>query len=567
MALLVAALTWGATRWRQRWREEAVDRRVAITVDWNEFRELSARQTRSRQDLLQSLRARGVTAVLLAPTTLEDLAGQHRVRLHGLGLSGDNFDVSQLEFQDPVLARQAYAELERRGVNSLELQDNGILRRSQGTFSSVKEIDLGADPVLVGDASKAGLVPVFRAYRDPWVGFSETLEFLGQQAVPAPAVGILFTSDDLPGGPQTLPFWRSWIRRLGATQFLLEFHPAKASWLAAQSLPAQTYRAHTIPVNELKDLNADQQIARWRRAVEERSCRMLLVHVPPNASLEDYLSGVQSVADQLIQDGWILGFPRPRPSWPRVSDWINLAFALLAWIVAVLSPVVAFRSQWPLPAFSDKVSSSLLTFAKISGITWGGALLVAALAQNPYTRLEISPFRGIKLAFVVSWLLCLFFLYHWSEVRRELQKTLRRWEIVLGVLIVAAVGYLLIRSGNAPVGWKNPWELPIRDFLEATLFARPRFKEFLIGHPCLLTGLYLEGLRRANRWRGDARVLIWLGLLGQISLVNTFCHLHTPLRVEMLRTFNGLWLGSLLGLLLIGGIWYRVVSVLPKHAR
>lgn len=43
------------------------------------------------------------------------------------------------------------------------------------------------------------------------------------------------------------------------------------------------------------------------------------------------------------------------------------------------------------------------------------------------------------------------------------------------------------------------------------------------------------------------RLLVLMGLLGQISLLNSFAHLHTPLVVTLVRTVHGLWLGSLVG--------------------
>ncbi|NTV53688.1 MAG: hypothetical protein HGA76_11865, partial [Candidatus Firestonebacteria bacterium] len=75
---------------------------------------------------------------------------------------------------------------------------------------------------------------------------------------------------------------------------------------------------------------------------------------------------------------------------------------------------------------------------------------------------------------------------------------------------------------------------------------RPRFKEFMLGYPWLLLGL---GARRLEAFKsaGWPKLLLVVGLLGPISLINSFCHLHTPLLVSMLRSFHGLWLGTLIG--------------------
>jgi hypothetical protein len=86
-------------------------------------------------------------------------------------------------------------------------------------------------------------------------------------------------------------------------------------------------------------------------------------------------------------------------------------------------------------------------------------------------------------------------------------------------------------------------ELKLRSLLDQLLIVRPRTKEFLIGHPALFLSVALAPL-----WgRRVSLPLLWLGTIGQVSLINTFCHIHTPLSVSLLRAFNGLWTGILLG--------------------
>src|SRR5205823_12796035 len=86
-------------------------------------------------------------------------------------------------------------------------------------------------------------------------------------------------------------------------------------------------------------------------------------------------------------------------------------------------------------------------------------------------------------------------------------------------------------------------EMSLRNMLDRYL-VRPRTKEFLIGHPALLAALLL-GATRAGR--GVRLSLALIGSIGQVSMVNSFCHLHTPLLMTVTRVFNGLWLGVLIG--------------------
>ena len=98
---------------------------------------------------------------------------------------------------------------------------------------------------------------------------------------------------------------------------------------------------------------------------------------------------------------------------------------------------------------------------------------------------------------------------------------------------------LLIRTGNFPVIPVPEWERDFRDWLGTAFGVRPRFKEFLIGHPLLLTGLFLKK-RGAEFW---SRVFLWGGIIGPVSVVNTFVHLETPIYIHFSRTFLGVALG------------------------
>ena len=86
----------------------------------------------------------------------------------------------------------------------------------------------------------------------------------------------------------------------------------------------------------------------------------------------------------------------------------------------------------------------------------------------------------------------------------------------------------------------------VRAILDAVLYARPRFKEFLVGHPAMLLGLIYAAEGR-RKW---ALPLLIVGTIGQVSLLNTFCHIHTPLLVSAWRAGLGIGIGIVIGLLL-----------------
>ncbi len=106
---------------------------------------------------------------------------------------------------------------------------------------------------------------------------------------------------------------------------------------------------------------------------------------------------------------------------------------------------------------------------------------------------------------------------------------------------------MIVRSGNDSDISPSPLELSLRHALTHVLSVRPRFKEFLVGFPCMMIVPALLPLhRRAVGW------LLALGIgVGVGDVIDTFSHLHTPIEVSLLRIVNGLIVGALVGALVI----------------
>ncbi len=104
---------------------------------------------------------------------------------------------------------------------------------------------------------------------------------------------------------------------------------------------------------------------------------------------------------------------------------------------------------------------------------------------------------------------------------------------MLGVLYV-------LRTGN--FGLPVPaWEIKLREGLEQLLLTRPRTKEFLVGgHPALFLALRSQHPPARSWW-------LPVAVVGQVSLINTFTHIHSPLSISLLRTAYGLLFGYCFG--------------------
>jgi Family of unknown function (DUF5693) len=123
-----------------------------------------------------------------------------------------------------------------------------------------------------------------------------------------------------------------------------------------------------------------------------------------------------------------------------------------------------------------------------------------------------------------------------------------------GAIFVGVLGIYLMRSGNFPLIPVLTQERALRDAMDLFMGARPRFKEFLFAHPLFVLGLYMRSQQpKVSTFFSDGRLFLWIGLIGQISIVNTFLHFHTPLTESLLRSVHGIWLGILFAIPLCYG--------------
>jgi hypothetical protein len=126
--------------------------------------------------------------------------------------------------------------------------------------------------------------------------------------------------------------------------------------------------------------------------------------------------------------------------------------------------------------------------------------------------------------------------------------------IILGVVALAGIYYIL-RTGNFPILDIPAIEEKFRMVLEDLLYVRPRFKEFLIGHPAFIIALYFfKDLKRSY----SLYFLSLLAVIGQLNMLNSFAHIHTPVLISLLRTVHGLWLGLIIGLIAVVVLRYLV---------
>ncbi len=257
-----------------------------------------------------------------------------------------------------------------------------------------------------------------------------------------------------------------------------------------------------------------------------------------------------------------------------VLQWGWALAGALVFPVLAMTLLMQDRAFFRPDRYAARWGDTYYLWIKTTLITLGGAALVSALLSTNRFILDADYFRGVKVSYIAP-LLAVLVIYLWgssfsrerhASLFKELSDFFRRSIRVQDILLVglfAGLAYLyLFRSGNTEI---SSVESMVRGWLGDVLTVRPRTKEFLVGHPMLI----LACMAALQRYRKYLIGLFAAGTIGQISVMNTFLHIRTPLMESLIRTLNGLWLGALAGIvfIVIWGIGMKQAERRKKASR
>lgn len=209
-----------------------------------------------------------------------------------------------------------------------------------------------------------------------------------------------------------------------------------------------------------------------------------------------------------------------------------------------------------------------------------GAAFLSAILTDSRFLLEIDIYRGVKLTFILPVIFtALLFSKRYDllqVVGRGLQTLWKRlnglldtgltFRHVVVLLVLMFIAYYFVgRSGHTGGVPVPAIELKMRAFLEQLMYARPREKEFMIGHPMFFLAV-LAVYRCAPRWWQFA--LTCAAVIGQGSLVQTFCHMRTPVVMSFVRALDGYAVGvvfGVAGVLVIGALLPFVLKLRRRY--
>lgn len=209
-----------------------------------------------------------------------------------------------------------------------------------------------------------------------------------------------------------------------------------------------------------------------------------------------------------------------------------------------------------------------------------GAAFLSAILTDSRFLLEIDIYRGVKLTFLLPLVLtAVLFIrrYDLLEVAGKGMKvllarlnglldtglTFKHVAVLLVLLFI--VGYFVGRSGHTGGVPVPAIELKMRAFLEQVMYARPREKEFMIGHPFFFLAV-MAVYKNASRWCLFA--LTCAAVIGQGSLVQTFCHMRTPVYMSLVRAADGYAVGiifGIVGVLVLGALLPVILKIKRRY--
>ncbi len=250
----------------------------------------------------------------------------------------------------------------------------------------------------------------------------------------------------------------------------------------------------------------------------------------------------------------------------------RLTVPMLGLIAVIIGPTLGmiyfYPSESKISGMGRRLKVLHLTkyISSAVGVCLVSAVYCVALYSDPVYLQNIIPFKGVKLGLLMPVILVGLYFYCGDRRANSIFYVLRRvfrFPLTLAtffVLLMAAVVILMyiFRSGNYLQLLE--FEANIRVILEKIFVIRPRFKEFLIGYPALIFGFWF-----ADRKLKD---MVWflnaLGVIALASVINSFCHFHTPVLVSLYRSFFGLFLGVLFSIVVYNAfsLGHRLVKSL-----
>ncbi len=573
---------------------------LAVDVAW--ARDVAAETNSPLSKVLEDAKFHGLRAIAVSESTVGDWIDERRIGV----LNAEDHVYLQVAKADLVRVLQ---RLKKRasGVKGMPSDGKTSLIDVTGVpVDLLRDTSIGLDPEICTQAKLAGIAVIGRFTNRPGTSVEEIGSLLAD-ARQSGAIGYLPQGDQVLGQRDHIKDVVRQLKELGLIYFTPEFAKIAGDNKIMAAMPEHAVRVHSIQAAEVDRLSPAEYLERFSKAAKERNIRVLLIRplsTTAESGAKNLNSTLSKVSHELTKDGLVLKEPKPFPI-RNVPIFAFMAIAMATAIVGIATifglglpdrPTIIlsfaimagflcalFEATRPFSALSSALifpiaayvwictkpdRNAVLSYFVASAISFAGGLSVAGLLNSVAYTVQVDQFSGVKAAhFLPIVIVAIFLISQLTDLRKVLASPATWGYLVLGFVALIAVAFMLSRTGNDNPAAVSGFELKMRGVLDRFLYTRPRTKEFLFGHPAMILGLL--SLAWSSRNHEDQRAssyatwgvaLLVAGAIGQTSIVNTMCHLHSPIIISVARIAIGLVAGLAFGLL----IW---VFARPKPVR
>lgn len=589
----------------QRHQVEAKNKAVTLAVEYETVESLAASEGTSIDQALINLKAQGIHSVVLSEETVSEMIGEGYASITG----------------NELMLKQDRVITSARAIEALSQRVERGLRARFPKAKIIKGKDLGEAAIRVEFASPTlirqtaiGLNPsVAQLVQRPDIGLGIICRMSNPSGVSADYVRstlawakelgatiFLPQGDQVLGRRDAIPDLIDEIKKQGLLYASPEFTKIGGDANVVGGAPEYVVRLHSAQSAELDKLPLSEAVDRYAKAARERNMRVLLIRPVSFASqkpLESFAAFIKKINDEIRREGGDMGPAKPfeDSQIPKILvtlialSAVPTAFFVFSTLIANRNLAIGATVFFGLIATSSLVGAGkpfgalslavifpiasfllldarngkniLLEFLLVSLISLVGGLAVAGMLNGLPYFVKAQEFKGVKVAvflpiIVMAW----YWASRFTNLKEAMKNPITWGAAFLSIGLMVALLFMNSRTGNDNPAGVSDLELKFRNLLDTILFVRPRTKSFLIGHPMLIIGI---GLLLWQRRHNLTKLAPWtalcltVGAIGQTDIVNTLCHLHTPVALSLLRNMVGLIPGCIIGFL----IWALVKRV------
>ncbi len=364
------------------------------------------------------------------------------------------------------------------------------------------------------------------------------------------------------------------VKRLASLPGFVEFTRMKGAEAISPLL--HSIKVHSITEEDWMRLDEKKALLRLLRAVQERNIRALYLHFPSYwniANVSDFLRKLQqNFTAKKYQLGWKIPPPDPPEFHPLTFPFLHLLFLLffLFFLPAQAQNLAGFSffgamaafylagfffpgthilwvmiwiSLYPALVYIHLFQKSGWQWEQHSLLTVLGGLSFSSALATPGLMKGSEALPWVKFAWILPLLVSGYFLFRYTAGESSFRRAVTYQELFLFIALLAILAYMLIRE-ELGIGVTQAEQL-VREKMEHWLGIRPRWREIFC-HPAYI----LFHRRPLPRETWTIPFYLW-ALLGQVSAMNSFLHLHTPFFLTLSRIFWGWLIGGILGYFLL----------------